>query len=69
MEVPGPLGDSTETAADNRRRKYRKMRVKFDETMNASNTLIKEEYKAMAVAARLQEQNECVAWPPPMSRC
>lgn len=36
------------------------MRVKFDETMNASNTLIKEEYKAMAVAARLQEQNECV---------
>lgn len=60
MEVLGPFGDCTETAADNRRRKYRKMRVKFDETMNASNNLIKEEYKAMATAARLQEQNECV---------
>jgi hypothetical protein len=37
------------------------MRVKFDETMNISNTLIKDEYRAIAVARRLQEQNEYAA--------
>jgi riboflavin biosynthesis pyrimidine reductase len=54
-----PFGESTKMEADSGRRKYRKMRAKFDETMSASNTLIKEEYRAMAVLARLQEQNEC----------
>lgn len=42
------------------RRKYRKMRAKFEETMNTSNSLFKEEYKMMALARRLQEQNESV---------
>ncbi|KAF2193742.1 hypothetical protein K469DRAFT_619019 [Zopfia rhizophila CBS 207.26] len=40
------------------RRKYRKMRARFEDTMNASNTLIKDEYKAIALARRLQEQND-----------
>lgn len=40
------------------RRKYRKMRAKFEDTMNQSNQLIKDEYKAIALARRLQEQNE-----------
>jgi hypothetical protein len=40
------------------RRKYRKMRAKFEDTMNQSNTLIKDEYKAIALARRLQEQND-----------
>lgn len=40
------------------RRKYRKMRVKFEETMLLSNTLIKDEYRAMATIRRLQEQND-----------
>ncbi|KAF2276754.1 uncharacterized protein EI97DRAFT_466886 [Westerdykella ornata] len=40
------------------RRKYRKMRLKFEETMNTSNNLIRDECKAIAVARRLQEQND-----------
>ncbi|KAF2258032.1 hypothetical protein CC78DRAFT_151545 [Lojkania enalia] len=40
------------------RRKYRKMRAKFEETMGASNTLIKDEFRAIALARRLQEQND-----------
>lgn len=39
------------------------MRVRFDETMTASNNYILEEWKSQAVARRLREQNECV--PPP----
>ena len=46
-----------------RRRKYRKMRAKFEETMNTSNQLIKDEFRAMGVARRLQGQNECVSRP------
>ena len=40
------------------------MRVKFEDTMNTSNTLIRDEFRAIAVARRLQEQNECVSGPP-----
>ena len=40
------------------RKKYRKMRVRFDERMRESNTLFREEHKAIALARRLQEQNE-----------
>lgn len=40
------------------RRKYRKMRAKFEETMAASNQLIMDEWKTQALARRLQEQNE-----------
>ncbi|KAF9741080.1 hypothetical protein PMIN06_008135 [Paraphaeosphaeria minitans] len=40
------------------RRKYRKMRVRFDETMTASNNYILEEWKSQAVARRLREQND-----------
>lgn len=41
------------------------MRIKFEDTMNASNQLILDEWKAQALARRLQEQNEQVAPPPP----
>ncbi|KAF2003677.1 hypothetical protein P154DRAFT_543726 [Amniculicola lignicola CBS 123094] len=40
------------------RRKYRKMRAKFEDTMVESNNLIKGEFKAMAISRRLQEQND-----------
>ncbi|KAJ4295447.1 hypothetical protein N0V90_007459 [Kalmusia sp. IMI 367209] len=40
------------------RRKYRKMRVRFEDTMNASNQLILDEWKAQALARRLREQND-----------
>ncbi|KAF2468464.1 uncharacterized protein BDR25DRAFT_265126 [Lindgomyces ingoldianus] len=52
--------DTTQKPAVKRswRRKYRKMRAKFEDTMNTSNTLIKDEYKAIALARRLQEQND-----------
>jgi hypothetical protein len=39
------------------------MRAKFEETMSTSNQLIKDEFRAMAVARRLQGQNECVSRP------
>ncbi|KAF2116137.1 IEC3 subunit of the Ino80 complex, chromatin re-modelling-domain-containing protein [Lophiotrema nucula] len=34
------------------------MRAKFEDTMQTSNTLIKDEYRAVALARRLQEQND-----------
>ncbi|KAF2744131.1 hypothetical protein M011DRAFT_450024 [Sporormia fimetaria CBS 119925] len=40
------------------RRKYRKMRIKFDDIMTQSNQLIRDEYKAAAISRRLQEQND-----------
>ncbi|KAF2830860.1 hypothetical protein CC86DRAFT_391668 [Ophiobolus disseminans] len=40
------------------RRKYRKMRVKFDNAMNLSNRLITDEWKAMGTARRLAENND-----------
>ncbi|EOA91699.1 uncharacterized protein SETTUDRAFT_133472 [Exserohilum turcica Et28A] len=40
------------------RRKYRKMRIKFDEAMTDSDNLIKQEWKAMGTARRLQENND-----------
>ncbi|KAI4944155.1 hypothetical protein J4E91_009010 [Alternaria rosae] len=40
------------------RRKYRKMRIKFEEAMNDSDSLIKQEWKAMGTARRLQENND-----------
>ena len=40
------------------RRKYRKMRVKFDNAMNVSNRLITDEWKAMGTARRLAENND-----------
>jgi hypothetical protein len=36
------------------------MRARFDDTMTTSNTLIRDEYRAMATARRLQEHNEWV---------
>ncbi|KAF2458531.1 IEC3 subunit of the Ino80 complex, chromatin re-modelling-domain-containing protein [Lineolata rhizophorae] len=40
------------------RKKYRKMRLRFDEKIGESNRLLKEEHKALALARRLQEQND-----------
>ncbi|KAI9663736.1 MAG: hypothetical protein M1821_007226 [Bathelium mastoideum] len=40
------------------RKKYRKMKLKFDEKMKESSNLCKEEIKAKEIARRLQEQND-----------
>ncbi|KAL9085708.1 MAG: hypothetical protein Q9165_007457 [Trypethelium subeluteriae] len=40
------------------RKKYRKMKLKFDEKMKESGSLCKEEIRAKEVARRLQEQND-----------
>ncbi|KAF1845200.1 uncharacterized protein K460DRAFT_376676 [Cucurbitaria berberidis CBS 394.84] len=40
------------------RRKYRKMRIQFDNAMTESNSLISQEWKAMGTARRLQETND-----------
>ncbi|KAJ9667742.1 hypothetical protein H2201_002277 [Coniosporium apollinis] len=40
------------------RKKYRKMRMRFEAQMNESNALFKDEHKALALARRLQEQND-----------
>jgi len=40
------------------RKKFRKMKVKFDRKMEESNALYRDEQKALHLARRLQEQNE-----------
>lgn len=40
------------------RRKYRKMRIRFDDAMRESNALMLLEWKAMGTARRLQENND-----------
>lgn len=55
---PDASSDAKQPVKRSWRRKYRKMRSKFEETMTLSNTLIKDEYRAMATARRLQEQND-----------
>jgi hypothetical protein len=40
------------------RKKYRKIRVKFDEIMRESNALFVEEQKADQTAKRLAQENE-----------
>jgi IEC3 subunit of the Ino80 complex, chromatin re-modelling len=39
------------------RKKYRKLRLRFDKVMDDSNSLFKEEHRALALARRLQEEN------------
>lgn len=39
------------------------MRFQFDRTMELSNQLIRDEFRAINVARRLQEQNEYVVEP------
>ncbi|KAI8935561.1 hypothetical protein NX059_008130 [Plenodomus lindquistii] len=61
-EAPQP-GDAGGDAAQKPvkrswRRKYRKMRIRFDDAMSESNALILQEWKAMGTARRLQENND-----------
>ena len=50
--VPPPPADAPP------RRKYRKMRIRFDDAMRESNALMLLEWKAMGTARRLQENND-----------
>jgi hypothetical protein len=45
------------------RKKYRKMRIKFDEKMRESNALVLAEKQAEETARRLAIENEFVALP------
>jgi IEC3 subunit of the Ino80 complex, chromatin re-modelling len=40
------------------RKKYRKLKVRFNKVMDDSNAQFKEERRALALARRLQEENE-----------
>jgi len=40
------------------RKKYRKMRIKFDDAMSKSNDFFKQERHALETAKRLKQQNE-----------
>ncbi|KAF2091969.1 hypothetical protein K490DRAFT_10242, partial [Saccharata proteae CBS 121410] len=40
------------------RKKYRKMRMRFDDAMRVSNNYFRDEHKAVLLARRLQEQND-----------
>lgn len=42
------------------RKKYRKLKVRFTRVMDESHVLFKEERRALALARRLQEENEYV---------
>lgn len=44
-----------------RRRKYAKLKVKFEQAMRRSNALVKEELRIIDLAQRIKEQNEYVA--------
>lgn len=57
MEV-SCAGSHAPAALTYNRRKYRKMRVQFDNAMTESNALIAQEWKAMGTARRLQENND-----------
>ncbi|EAT86448.1 hypothetical protein HBI56_101570 [Parastagonospora nodorum] len=64
-EAPVPSIQTTEADATPQqpvkrswRRKYRKMRVKFDQAITTSNRLITDEWKAMGTARRLAEGND-----------
>ncbi|KAK8168210.1 IEC3 subunit of the Ino80 complex, chromatin re-modelling-domain-containing protein [Phyllosticta citrichinensis] len=59
---PPPANETADTAArpsfKSWRKKYRKMRMRFDERMRESNSLFREEQKASTLVKRLQEQND-----------
>ena len=50
------------------RKKYRKMKLRFDRAMEESNTLFLGEHKQIALARRLQEENEYGCSPPSIQR-
>jgi len=64
--ILGPSGSSKGTFAmpeqkpkyKSWRKKYRKMKARFDDVIKDNNTLYKEEQKLEALSKRLQEQNE-----------
>lgn len=53
-----PTAENANPVKRSWRRKYRKMRRVFEDRMEMSNSLIKHEYRAKALARRLQEENE-----------
>lgn len=57
---PEPAADAAQKPPVKRswRRKYRKMRIRFDDAMQHSSSLIMDEWKAMGVARRLQAEND-----------
>ena len=50
------------------RKKYRKMKQRFDRVMDESNTLFKDCHKLEVMARRLQEENEYVTLFPDITR-
>ncbi|KAH6633041.1 IEC3 subunit of the Ino80 complex, chromatin re-modelling-domain-containing protein [Boeremia exigua] len=56
--APEPAADAKPPVKRSWRRKYRKMRIRFDNAMQQSSALIMEEWKAMGVARRLQAEND-----------
>lgn len=57
-----PLNATTDTL---HRKKYRKMKHRFDDRMEEANELFLATWRAEQVARRIKEQNECA--PPPIS--
>jgi len=62
-EAPAAKGSPSDPLADKPkykswRKKYRKMKARFDEVLKDNNTLFIEEQKLEALNKRLQEQNE-----------
>jgi len=55
------LKDTTKQPLRSWRKKYRKMKLRFDKAMDESSSLFRECHKLEAMAKRLQEENECVS--------
>ncbi|KAF4555911.1 Hypothetical protein D9617_2g058760 [Elsinoe fawcettii] len=64
METTAPAPATSNDAPESRpkykswRKKYRKMKARFDDVMKTNSTMFKEEQKLDALAKRLQEQND-----------
>ncbi|KAF1922981.1 uncharacterized protein M421DRAFT_76564 [Didymella exigua CBS 183.55] len=58
--APAPSAEAAQKPPVKRswRRKFRKMRIRFDDAMSQSNALIMDEWKAMGTARRLQAEND-----------
>lgn len=58
-QYPGDIANETLLTV-HCRRKYAKLKIKFEQAMRQSNALVKEELRIIDLAKRLKEQNEYV---------
>jgi hypothetical protein len=58
------LKDTSKQPLRSWRKKYRKMKLRFDKAMDESSSLFRDCHKLEILAKRLQEENECASSSP-----